>query len=157
MTTLAEKPFNFGASLAGASDAARSLNRIMVDNVAALRADPAERRRAFDELEEIRRDATEPNWDGLGSAPLDDATYALALRFLWALPTGSRMPEITVDRDGEVSFDWLGAEGRNFSASLRADGRIAYAGQFSAQNRISGVAEFHEVIPKEVLAGAKQA
>ena len=58
---------------------------------------------------------------------VDSATLLLAQRFLAALPSELAAPELAVDPDGEISFDWFGRSGRNFSVSLRSDGRVAIA------------------------------
>lgn len=109
----------------------------------------------FDELEELNINANCPNWDNLGSAPLDIDTYQIAKRFISALPSSLPPPELTVDRDGEINFDWFGSGGQIFSASLRKDGRIAYAGQISVLNRQSGVGEFNDSVPKKIVESVK--
>lgn len=116
---------------------------------------PSEQKWAFTELEELSVNASRPNWDNLGSAPLDADTYQIAKRFILALPSSIPAPELTVDRDGEVNFDWFGSGGQIFSASLRKDGRIAFAGQFSARNRLSGVEEFNDSVPKRIVESIK--
>ncbi len=105
----------------------------------------------FNELEELSMEASHQNWDNLGSAPLDSDTYQMAKRFLLALPASLPAPELTADRDGEVNFDWFGPNGQIFSTSLRKDGRIAYAGQFSPRIRSSGVEEFNDAVPKKIV------
>lgn len=116
---------------------------------------PSEQKWVFNELEELSINASHPNWDNLGSAPLDADTYQIAKRFICALPSSLPAPEVTVDRDGEVNFDWFGSSGQIFSVSLRKDGRIAFAGQFSARKRLSGLEEFNDSVPKRILEGIK--
>lgn len=105
----------------------------------------------FNELEELSVVASTPNWDNLGSAPLENETYQAAKRFLLAWPSNLPSPEITSDRDGEVNFDWFGSNGQIFSVSLRKDGRLAFAGQFASRQKISGMEEFNNAIPKQVV------
>src|ERR1022692_4550787 len=76
---------------------------------------PSEQKWVFNELEELSINASRPNWDNLGSAPLDSDTYQIAKRFILALPSSLPAPELTVDRDGEVNFDWFGSGGQIFS------------------------------------------
>lgn len=116
---------------------------------------PSEQRWVFNELEELSINACHPNWDNLGSAALDADTYQIAKRFILALPSSIPAPELTVDRDGEVNFDWFGPGGQIFSASLRKDGRIAFAGQFSARNRLSSLEEFNDSVPKRIVESIK--
>lgn len=116
---------------------------------------PSSQRWVFNELEELSINAAHYNWDSLGSAPLDADTYQVAKKFISALPTSLPAPELTVDRDGEVNFDWFGSGGQIFSASLRKDGRIAFAGQISVRNRQSGVEEFNDSVPKRIVESVK--
>ena len=119
------------------------------------RIKPSEQQWVFNELEELRINACRPNWDSLGSASLDADTYQIAKRFILALPSSLPAPELTVDRDGEVNFDWFASGGQIFSASLRKDGRIAFAGQFSARKRLSGLEEFNDSVPKRIVESIK--
>ena len=116
---------------------------------------PSEQKWVFNELEELSINASRPNWDNLGSAPLDSDTYQIAKRFILALPSSLPAPELTVDRDGEVNFDWFGSGGQIFSASLRKDGRITFAGQISTRNRQSGLEEFNDSVPKRIVESIK--
>lgn len=116
---------------------------------------PSDQKWMFNELEELSINASFPNWDNLGSAPLDADTYQIAKRFILALPSSLPAPELTVDRDGEVNFDWFGSGGQIFSASLRKDGRIAFAGQISIRNRLSGLEEFNDSVPKRIVENIK--
>jgi hypothetical protein len=118
---------------------------------------PIGQRWVFNELEELRMTATHSNWDNLGSAPLDDDTYQLAKRFIWALPSSLSAPELTVDRDGEINFDWFGLRGRMLTVSLRKDGRIAYACRISQRRNYSGTEEFIDSIPKKIVESIKAA
>lgn len=137
----------------GNSAEARKLYSEMKDIFISLK--PSGQQWVFNELEELSFNATHHNWDNLGSAPLDADTYQIAKRFILALPSSLPAPELTVDRDGEVNFDWFGSSGQIFSASLRKDGRIAFAGQISTRNRQSGVEEFNDSIPKKIVEGIK--
>ena len=116
---------------------------------------PSAQQWVFNELEELSQVATCQNWDNLGSVPLDADTYQIAKRFILALPSSIPAPELTVDRDGEVNFDWFGSGEKIFSASLRKDGRIAFAGQFSARKRLSGLEEFNDSVLKEIVESVK--
>lgn len=124
-------------------------------NEVLIRIKPSEQQWVFNELEELRISASHLNWDNLGSSPLDSGTYQIAKRFILALPSSLPAPELTVDRDGEINFDWFGSEGQIFSASLRKDGRIAFAGQISPRKRYSGLEEFNDSIPKRIVESIK--
>lgn len=141
------------AQRGGNSAEARKLYSEMNDIFISIK--PSEQQWVFNELEELSINATRPNWDNLGSAPLDADTYQIAKRFILALPSNLPAPELTVDRDGEVNFDWFGSGGQIFSASLRKDGRIAFAGQISTRNRQSGLEEFNDSVPKRIVESIK--
>jgi len=137
----------------GNSEEAQKLHSEMNDVFISIK--PSEQQWVFNELEELSFTASRHNWDNLGSAPLDADTYQIAKRFILALPSSLPAPELTVDRDGEVNFDWFGSSGQIFSASLRKDGRIAFAGQISTRKRESGLEEFNDSVPKRIVESIK--
>lgn len=157
MSTLASSyhPITARALNSGSSKTARMIELFIVDAIRPLKEASSLQRSAFDELEDVRAQATRFNWDNLGSASLDELTYQIAKRFLWAIPSNLPAPEVTVDRDGEANFDWFGKQGKNFSVSLRKDGRLAFAGQFSTTRRVSGTDNFDDTVPQEILFGLK--
>src|SRR5882762_1910589 len=96
----------------GSSPEAQSILKLTKQALGSLRLAPADQTKVFDEIEEVRVDASRQNWDGLGSAPMDASTYQIGKRFLWNLPASLPAPEITADRDGEINFDWAGKRDR---------------------------------------------
>lgn len=158
MSTLAASyhPITARALNSGSSCAAKTIEQSIVKALKPLKEGASFQRGAFDELEDLRIQATHLNWDNLGSAPLSEPTYQIAKRFLWAIPSNLPAPEITADRDGEVNFDWFGKQGKNFSVSLREDGRIAFAGQFSTTIKRSGTDNFDDTVPQEILIWVKK-
>ena len=86
---------------------------------------------------------------------VDSATLLLAQRFLAALPSELAAPELAVDPDGEISFDWFGRSGRNFSVSLRSDGRVAYAGAFGPEKTKYGTDRFDDQVPEEIVEAVR--
>ena len=79
------------------------------------------------------------------------ATFDLAQRFLLALPANVIAPELDLDNDGEVVFDWKGSLGRMMTITLREDGHISYAARFSSHKSTSGTDQFSDAIPSDVL------
>ena len=142
-------PISTRISGTGSSTEAKAVGEKLKRVVRELKS--SSQKKVFNELEELSVDASSKNWDGLGSLPLDGATYQVAKRFILALPTVLPMPELTVDRDGEINFDWFGSSGQIFSVSLRHDGRLVYAGQFAPRKSVSGKEEFNDAVPKEVI------
>jgi hypothetical protein len=80
-----------------------------------------------------------------------EAVFLLAERFLLALPSHLPAPELAVDSDGEVAFDWSGPGNRMLTVTLRADGRLTFASRLSALDKDYGTKEFVDSIPKPVL------
>lgn len=81
--------------------------------------------------------AAVPNWDGEGAEAVEQSTVCYAEAFAAALPTDVEAPEISVDRDGDISFEWDFDARRTFSVSVSRDGIIHFAGLFGT-GRIHG-------------------
>jgi len=77
--------------------------------------------------------------------------FLMAQRFLLALPTHMPPPELAMDADGEISFDWQGPAGRCFTATLREDGRLSYSARISAVDKDYGTKQFSDAIPEKVI------
>lgn len=105
---------------------------------------------AFMELINVAKEAISPNWDGCGARPIDARAFAQAIAFLNALPTTTKVPEISVDPDGEVSVSWDERSDWIFSVSIGPTGRLSYAGKFG-DSKAHGTEWFFDEIPKGVL------
>lgn len=77
--------------------------------------------------------------------------FFLAQRFLLALPSYLPSPELAMDTDGEILFDWQGARGRLLTVSLREDGRLSYAARISAFDKDHGTKRFTDAVPKQLI------
>lgn len=87
----------------------------------------------------------------------DAETVGAALRFAYCLPRFAPLPEVSVDPDGEISFDWLTRNGEMFSVSINKQNRLAYAGWFGEKSRIHGVEQLAETCPSEIVRGIQRA
>lgn len=56
------------------------------------------------------------------------ATLAKALEFAATLPYDVELPEVSIDPDGELAFDWV-IEGSLLSVSVGETGRVTYAAE----------------------------
>ncbi len=92
----------------------------------------------------------------LGLEASDSQVFVLAERFLLALPSHMPAPELAMDGDGELVFDWSAPRNRMFTVTLRADGRLTYACRLSAFDKDYGTKSFVDAIPKTVLALLQQ-
>lgn len=79
------------------------------------------------------------------------ATLAMAQRFLLALPRTEASPELAMDDDGEVCFDWKGPSQALLTIALGQDGRLSYAFRASQFDKVHGTSRFVDAIPKNVV------
>lgn len=86
----------------------------------------------------------------------ESPAFLLAQQFLLALPTNIPAPELALDSDGEISFDWKGPGGQLMTVTLREDGRISYASRISVYDKDHGTKQFTDSIPYRVLELVKQ-
>ncbi|OGJ90698.1 MAG: hypothetical protein A2487_15315 [Candidatus Raymondbacteria bacterium RifOxyC12_full_50_8] len=57
----------------------------------------------------------------------ENATSKNAKRFINSFPSTLPMPEICIEEDGEVSFDWMNGKGRHVSVSVGPGPYLRYA------------------------------
>lgn len=74
------------------------------------------------------------NWDGYGAKRISGASCGNAIRFAQMLPTSVPVPELYVDSDGEVTFEWYFAPRQVFSVTIGSQGEMIYAGLFGSAN-----------------------
>lgn len=82
--------------------------------------------------------------------------FEQAQRFLLALPGHLPAPELSLDADGEVSFDWSGPQRQVLTVTLREDGRLSYACWLSPNDRQHGTKQFLDVVPKAITECIQQ-
>ena len=101
-------------------------------------------------LAEIYEDCIEPNWDGYEAERVVWDAYLNAKRFLETYPPSMPLPELSVDPDGEIVFEWYVSPYRNFSVSIGAEEVLNYAGLFDDGPK-SGTDEFFGDIPAKIF------
>lgn len=141
--------------IVGESDASKWLERANNINVVHARQRP-ERERAFSELAMTIEAGKNDNWDQYGAVKIDRRTQYLAFRFLDALPTAIPAPEIGLDPDGEISFEWFVSENRHFSVSLSPEGILSYAGFFGTNSIAHGTEEFDDTVPQAIISAIRR-
>ncbi|HLF89550.1 MAG TPA: hypothetical protein VI451_11425 [Anaerolineales bacterium] len=104
----------------------------------------------YKSLEEVAQEANEPNWDGYNGIAVNALSLYQASEFLNALPASIPTPEIGVDPDGEISFDWYRGKNHLFSVSVGETGKLTFAGIFGL-SKIHGVEYMGDVIPGIIL------
>lgn len=80
--------------------------------------------------------ASEYDWDGYGARPAHPDAVTHAVRFFASLPRELPPPEVGVDPDGDIAFEWYSND-RVFSISVSPLGELHYAGRFG-KNTIRG-------------------
>jgi len=92
---------------------------------------------AHEALREAATEAGSPNWDGYGAQPVQAQAIVNATRFLRSLPSTVPNPDVAVDPDGEVSFEWSSGPARAFSVSVGNGDIVTFAG-INGRKKIHG-------------------
>jgi hypothetical protein len=114
----------------------------------------AERDKAFNELARVVEQMGE-DWDGYGGVKAAPGVSPLACRFLNTLPSSLPTPEVGVDPDGDISFEWFVSKDRQLVASLSPDGMLNYAAVFGVATK-RGLEEFDDSVPNEVIEAIRR-
>jgi hypothetical protein len=100
-------------------------------------------------LEIAHQAIIEKTYDRDGLDQLKPSTIFNALKLAGLLSNRIPRPEVDIDPDGELSFEWYQAPNKLLSISIGQDGRLAYAGRFGLK-RISGIDYLGEQFPNEL-------
>lgn len=106
-------------------------------------------------LLEAYEEASAIGWDGYDARSAQPAAVINAYSFIDALPSNVSMPEVSIDPDGEISFDWIGGARRRFSISLGARNVISYAGLFGS-DKVAGSERFQGALPRALVDHIKR-
>lgn len=107
------------------------------------------------DLQSLYREAQAEDWDGEGSAPISESSYDNARRFLADLPSSAPIPEVDVDADGEVVFEWFYGPAKVLTVVIGSNARLSFA-------RLTGLSESHgrtffvDEVPDEILRSLQQ-
>jgi hypothetical protein len=101
-------------------------------------------------INEAAEEASEPGWDGYGALPVNDDSRRLAYKFMKIIPESYPLPDVAVDPDGDVSFDWNNESKESFAVSVSGEGMLSFAGLFR-RGKVHGSEEFSGEIPKPIL------
>lgn len=100
-------------------------------------------------------EAVNEEWEGYGGKVISPLVIVSALMFIKLLPTDLPTPEITIDPDGEVLFEWYHSPYRVFSVSVGASGKSVYAGLLGDE-RTHGTSSFASKFPRLFLEAIKK-
>ena len=104
------------------------------------------KRRAQQALMAVFLAAQVDGWDSVGNKRAEPSTYEYAACFLDLLPRDASLPEMTVDTDGEILFEWDRGRREVFAVSVGRDGTLTYAGLFG-HSKIHGTEHLGEALP----------
>lgn len=99
--------------------------------------------------------ASYDDWDGYQALAGDFSTFSYALSFIDQLPLTYPLPEIAIDSDGEIAFEWDYEPRRIFSVRIGRDGWLSYAGLLGHAS-FHGAENMRNSIPSEILNGIER-
>jgi len=146
MTTLAVRPSDNifgGLDTPTAGREAGSLKLALWSELERLRGKGARTSGAFHDLESLAREN--------GTTVQQSATFTIAQRLLLVLPSDIPSPDLDVDNEGDVVFDWCGTGSRMMTIALGEDGRVSYAARLSSTKNRNGNDLFIDVVPPEII------
>jgi hypothetical protein len=120
------------------------------DRLWSLRSLGSSREECRNELLDAYSEASFEGWDGYGAHSVEPSTILNAFAFIDSLPSNIRMPEVSVEPDGEISFDWICSARRQFSVSLGKRNVMSYAGLFGS-DKVTGSERFQGTLPRTML------
>ena len=96
--------------------------------------------------------ASRDDWDGYQAVAADVSAFSYALNFINQLPLNYPLPEVAIDSDGEIAFEWDYEPRRIFSIRIGRDGWLNYAGLIGYSS-FHGAEFMRDSIPPEILNG----
>lgn len=101
-------------------------------------------------------EAATENWDGYGGHRVEASAILNGFQFIDALPSSIPMPDVAVDPDGEISFDWICSPRRQFSISLGGRSVMSFAGLFGS-DKVAGSEHFQGTLPRSLVEYVRRA
>jgi hypothetical protein len=101
-------------------------------------------------LAKANEECSVDDWDGYGAKAIDRVSFVNAISFARMLPMHVPVPEIYIDPDGEVTFEWYLGPRRAFNITVTANDKLAFAGIFGV-NKIHGVEYLGDELPETIL------
>lgn len=147
MTTFAACPNDNifgGLDTPTAGSEASSLVKAVWTEIERLRRGSARTSGAFHDLETLAHEQ--------GTTVQQSAAFSIAKRMLLVLPVDIPSPELDVDSDGDILFDWYGSGSRMLTLALREDGQINFAARLSPTRSRNGNDLFIDSVPQEIIS-----
>lgn len=122
---------------------ASSLMKAFWNELERLRGRSARTSGAFHDLETLAHEQ--------GTTVEESAVFTIAQKMLLILPGDIPSPDLDIDSEGDIVFDWGGAGSRMLTLALRDDGRISYAARLSPTKSRNGNDLFLDSVPQEII------
>lgn len=106
---------------------------------------------AVEALESALSEAGLVNWDGHNARAADIGAFVYALELIANLPVSTPLPEMAVDVDGDIAFDWDRGARQILSLRVSGDGTLHYAGMVG-QSVFHGSELLGEGLPDAISA-----
>ena len=103
----------------------------------------------YDELSKVVLEAYEEGWDGYDALAANPVSMAHSINFIGLLPDNFLNPEVAIDIDGDVAFEWDAGPRKIISLRMSAGGSIKYASLIGFSKRY-GTLYFNDSIPEEI-------
>lgn len=103
------------------------------------------------EILEAVLESSEDNWDGEGAKAVNVSSWTLAKKLIGTIPPSITMPNVFVDPDGMIEFEWYKEPKKVFSVTVESDNTLIYAGLFGGQNKSYGTEQCEDELPDKIL------
>lgn len=104
---------------------------------------------------EVAKECREDDWDGYGAKGINQKSFAESLRLLDLLPSNTPTPEVSVEPDGMVAFEWYKRPRWIFSVSFGTNNTLIYAGLFG-KSKTHGTEYFGAEMPQIILGNIRR-
>ncbi len=104
----------------------------------------------LEKLLNVKEEHSVDNWDGYDAKAVNNDSFNNAFHFALSMPSNVPTPEIYVDTDGEVTFEWYKGRRQVFSISVGSKNELAYAGLYGA-SKTYGVEQFYDDVTERIL------
>ncbi len=108
--------------------------------------------RLIGSLHELAEECAEEDWDGYGACAVHPVSVANAESFIRALPERLELPELSIDPDGAIAFDWIPDRSRTLTLSIDASNRLAYAWIDGTDRGHAAVKFENGILPTRILS-----
>ncbi|MDA1067440.1 MAG: hypothetical protein O3C43_13150 [Verrucomicrobia bacterium] len=116
-----------GSAVSLEAKAAKEYASVVYDHVESSWALFGKKEAIITKIREFGIECAEADWDGYDAEPVSQNALERAEVFIRSLPESISMPEVSVEPDGDLSFDWNPTSTKTFSVSVGSSDRFAYA------------------------------